>query len=58
MVLEYIGDMLGSITIIAGGLLFSIIAIILGLTRAITKETSVWAILFASLSWLFALILP
>lgn len=58
MVWENLGYMVQSVSFFGMGVIFGVIGILATMTKSITKDQDVWALLFSSLAWLFALMIP
>lgn len=58
MVYDSIGYLLTDIAIFGSGTLFGILGLIFGISRGMTKKDDMWALVFASVSWMIALIAP
>lgn len=58
MVYDAFSGLVMNISLFGGGLIFAVLAVLFGLTRGMTKNDEMWALIFASFAWLLALIVP
>lgn len=57
-VVESVGQLILNISLFTGGMGFAILALVLAISRGMTKNSKHWALIFASFSWAIALVIP
>lgn len=55
---ESVGQLILNISLFTGGMAFGILALVLAISRSMTKNSNHWAITFSSFAWAIALIIP
>lgn len=55
---ESVGQLILNIGLFTGGMAFGILAIVLAISRSMTKNRNHWAIIFSMFAWTIALIIP